>query len=45
LRRDESLADSAAAHTRMIEAIVSRDENAAVESAKQLIAHLRTLTP
>jgi hypothetical protein len=29
----------------MIEAIVSRDENSAVESAKQLIAHLRTLTP
>ncbi len=44
LRRDESLTDSAAAHTRMIEAIVSRDENTAVESAKQLIAHLRTLT-
>lgn len=45
LRRDESLSNSAAAHTRMIEAIVSRDENSAVESAKQLIAHLRTLTP
>lgn len=45
LRRDNSLQDSSAAHTRMIEAIVSRDENLAIESAKQLIAHLRTLTP
>ncbi len=45
LRQDGSLNDSAAAHTRIIEAIVARDENAAVETAKQLIAYLRTLTP
>lgn len=45
LRRDNSLQDSSAAHTRMIDAIVSRDEDAAVESAKALIAYLRTLTP
>ncbi len=45
LRRDNSLQDSSTAHTQMIDAIVSRDEAAAIESAKQLIAYLRTLTP
>lgn len=44
LRRDDSLQASAQAHTTMIDAIVSRDETAAIESAKKLIDYLRTLT-
>ncbi|WP_439271948.1 GntR family transcriptional regulator [Pseudochrobactrum sp. HB0163] len=45
LRQQNSLDDSAAAHRRIIEAIVARDENAAIATAKQLITYLRTLTP
>lgn len=45
LRGHHSLQVSASVHTRMIEAIVNRDENGAVESAKALINYLRPLTP
>lgn len=45
LRLDNSLQDSAMAHTRVIEAIVARDEQAAENNATALISYLRTLTP
>ncbi|WOC16449.1 GntR family transcriptional regulator [Pseudochrobactrum sp. MP213Fo] len=45
LRREHGLEEPSSTHTRMIEAIVSRDENAAIASSKALIAYLRTLTP
>lgn len=45
LRQDSSLQDSAISHTRIIEAIVERDEEAAINCAKALMTYLRTLAP